>query len=54
MESFSNGTNSPKFEIIGKVESNILVHLFDKKHYLKIYDNEMNQINKIILDLMKL
>lgn len=52
MESFSNGTNSPKFEIIGKVESNILVHLFDKKHYLKIYDHEMNQIKKIILDFI--
>ena len=49
MESFSNWIHSPKFEVIGKIHGNLLVHLFDKNHYLKIYDNEMNQIKKITL-----
>ena len=49
MESFSKWRFPPKFEVIGKIQSNILVHQFDKRHYLKIFDNDMNQIKKVTL-----
>jgi hypothetical protein len=52
LEPFSKSQNPPEFEIIGKVKDNLLIYQFDKNHYIKIYDNDMNQINEVKLKFL--
>ncbi len=52
LTSFSKSLNPPQFEIIGKVKDNLLVYQFDKNHFIKVFDDEMNQINTVNLSFL--
>lgn len=52
LESFSKSLKPPQFEIIGKVKDNLLIYQFDKTHFIKVYDDKMNQINTVNLSFL--
>ena len=52
LKSFSKSLKPPQFEIIGKVKDNLLIYQFDKTHLIKVFDNEMNQINTVNLSFL--
>ena len=52
LKSFSKSQKPPQFEIIGKVKDNLLIYQFDKSHFIKVYDDEMNQINTVNLSFL--
>ena len=52
LKSFSKSLKPPQFEIIGKVKDNLLIYQFDKTHFIKVYDDKMNQINTVNLSFL--
>ena len=49
LQPFSNWVQAPVFDIIGKIKNNYIVHQFDKTHFLKIYNEDMELLKKVKL-----
>ncbi len=52
LQKFSRPDEPPLFNIIGKVKNNYIVHHYKKKHFLSIYDQDLQTVKKIKLPFL--